>query len=217
MSVGCTCARRTVPNEDAGGRSSPPGAPSSLPPSPHHLPIPSLHVLAALSTFSPPCSPLLLPSRTLTRTINHPREVPFSSPISYLLALERRHGRESSLVTVDVANVIQHSKQRGCCACERARARVCFFFFSFLFFFWWGVEETEEEVGERGDMKRVCLCLLRDPLSVTDHRLSFTCTNDLAIATEILLTRFPWRSSLSFYPWGLNLVPIGVKIFRDNR
>lgn len=132
MSVGCTCARRTVPNEDAGGRSSPPGAPSSLPPSPHHLPIPSLHVLAALSTFSPPCSPLLLPSRTLTRTINHPREVPFSSPISYLLALERRHGRESSLVTVDVANVIQHSKQRGCCACERARARVCFFF-SFLF------------------------------------------------------------------------------------
>lgn len=139
-------------------------------------------------------------SGTLTRTINHPREVPFSSPISYLLALERRHGRESSLVTVDVANVIQHSKQRGCCACERARARVCFFFFSFLFFFWWGVEETEEEVGERGDMKRVCLCLLRDPLSVTDHRLSFTCTNDLAIATEILLTRFPWRSSLSFYP-----------------
>lgn len=139
-------------------------------------------------------------SGTLTRTINHPREVPFSSPISYLLALERRHGRESSLVTVDVANVIQHSKQRGCCACERARARVCFFFFSFLFFFWWGVEETEEEVGERGDMKRVCLCLLRYPLSVTDHRLSFTCTNDLAIATEILLTRVPWRSSLSFYP-----------------
>lgn len=86
-------------------------------------------------------------SGTLTRTINHPREVPFSSPISYLLALERRHGRESSLVTVDVANVIQHSKQRGCCACERARARVCFFFFSFLFFFWWGVEEKEEEVG----------------------------------------------------------------------
>lgn len=96
-------------------------------------------------------------SGTLTRTINHPREVPFSSPISYLLALERRHGRESSLVTVDVANVIQHSKQRGCCACERARARVCFFFFSFLFFFLVGSGGEGGGGGERAAIWNACV------------------------------------------------------------
>lgn len=138
MSVGCTCARRTVPNEDAGGRSSPPGAPSSLPPSPHHLPIPSLHVLAALLTFSPPCSSLLLPSRGERDSDAHNKSSSRGSFFKPHFILTRTGAQTRARVKPRNCGCSKcdSAQQTTWVLCVRARARACvlfLFFFSFLF------------------------------------------------------------------------------------
>ena len=53
--------------------------------------------------------------------------------------------------------------------------------------------------GEREEQGYETRVFMPPALSLTDHRLNFTCMNDLAIVTEIFLTRFPWRISLSLF------------------
>ncbi|MEQ2260561.1 hypothetical protein XENORESO_020459, partial [Xenotaenia resolanae] len=54
-----------------------------------------------------------------------------------------------------------------------------------------GVEERRQS----SDMRRMCLSLL----ATGQHRLTFTCMNDLAFVTKIFLTLFSWRINLSFF------------------
>lgn len=160
MSVGCTCARRTVPIEDAGGRSSPPGAPSSLPPSPHHLPIPSLHVLAALSTFSPPCSPLLLPSRGERDSDAHNKSSSRGSFFKPHFILTRTGAQTRARVKPRNCGCSKcdSAQQTTWVLCVRARARACvlfLFFFSFLFLVGSGGEGGGG--GERAAIWNACV------------------------------------------------------------
>lgn len=72
---------------------------------------------------------------------------------------------------------------------ESARARVFYLYFG----------------GEWRRMSRVRARLLRYPLSVSGHRLNFTCMNDLQLWPK---RAFPWRSGASFPLWDVNVARI---------
>lgn len=182
---------------DAGGRSSPPGAPPSLPPAPSDPSVAGAG--CSIGSSPPPRSPAC--SRFAGGAELDAQNKTIETPLRPArVGYERVNtdGRRRS-TTGDVPDVIERSEQRGCWMC----ARVCCLA---------GGAEVEER-GESG----ACLCLLLRPASPSDHRLGFTCVNDLAIVTDIFLTRFLWRINLWLFPWGLQLVPSGLKIFQDKR
>lgn len=175
-----------------------------LPPSPH-LPNPALLVRAATS---PPRR------RTANWLDAHNKSSPqdsFSNPI-----WETRGG-SASVNTAESRAFLNW----GCFKCDSAQQTtwvlcvcdcVCACVFECVF----GGEWRREG---RAPIWNACVCAscVTVSLSLSDWPGArfFTCMNDLAIVIDISLTRFPWRSNLSLLPWGLRLVPAGVKTFQD--
>lgn len=88
--------------------------------------------------------------------------------------------------TANNVGVVREREREGG---ESARARVFYLYFG----------------GEWRRMSRVRARLLRYPLSVSGHRLNFTCMNDLQLWPK---RAFPWRSGASFPLWDVNVARI---------